>query len=873
MYAIPSSPMPPNSFAANDVDESTDENSMAGLAKRVSAYLARVVGALADFEDQLLCEAGFFAREEHLEKHIHLLLREFESNRRAAVLFSRSDAVGLLIAQLVANPQVGSAGPDLHSRRQQQFVFAASVLLTSTTILTTLREQPPLLERLWAFLARPAPLDPAQLQYWCRVAGILLLNSPSAAVGGHTPNTGSPNSPDQHSVARLLPRLLRHVYSDAICWLIKCLLGLPIGSPSQQGEGEVNHANLGMPPLGTVSPLSLRTAITGEHALLSPCVDVLLEGGEGASNAADLLCTLCETLPERTDAVELMRSFVPSVTPLLPRVYDAALALDGPKTTSDARIAALKLTSATLRLETRCSGLADEGLSWLPVELLQPDVSDHAVSADSPFARLLAPRLAALRERLLHSKSLQQVQTAELLATLLSTAPKSLHEPIAQSGLIEAAASLFLKNDANGGGRQDFVRHLILKGFKAALSAENGSPTLHKALVLSSGLPKMMLRALAAQGSQPVAASSREYIVLLHNELSSAADKEPTLGSLLSQCGSSWLDLKAAIMQGSVPSLEAVESPLSSSPVSPMPPIARPAELVKEDAFEGEIHIEEIVDENEEDEGVVFISDSHDEADTAPLLPGPVTAAVDAENIDPNSPPSSPSPSKRMRGTKPAGAGGSGTPRPATRLAAAQNDPASPFEKSSAIGMASLLPPPPPASPPPPSKTNTTANPGTPRPDAANHPGTPRPEKEQLRFVEESTLRTSEDFSCDTPQPKVVRKEYLTRRAKENFGNDTPGKTPAVVKEVHVEKAADNTATEASPSKLPRRNPSRAKKIPPAPAPIVGFDSCKREAASPSKGAAAVPAENDSPQRGAGGNEEEDSSVKELRSSVRSLCF
>ena len=231
-----------------------------------------------------------------------------------------------------------------------------------------------------------------------------------------SPNTGSPNSPDQHSVARLLPRLLRHVYSDAICWLIKCLLGLPIGSPSQQGEGEVNHANLGMPPLGTVSPLSLRTAITGEHALLSPCVDVLLEGGEGASNAADLLCTLCETLPERTDAVELMRSFVPSVTPLLPRVYDAALALDGPKTTSDARIAALKLTSATLRLETRCSGLADEGLSWLPVELLQPDVSDHAVSADSPFARLLAPRLAALRERLLHSKSLQQVQTAELLA-------------------------------------------------------------------------------------------------------------------------------------------------------------------------------------------------------------------------------------------------------------------------------------------------------------------------------------------------------------------------------------------------------------------------------------------------------------------------
>ena len=82
MYAIPSSPMPPNSFVANDVDESTDENSMAGLAKRVSAYLARVVGALADFEDQLLCEAGFFAREEHLETHI----KTFDATSNTGVL-------------------------------------------------------------------------------------------------------------------------------------------------------------------------------------------------------------------------------------------------------------------------------------------------------------------------------------------------------------------------------------------------------------------------------------------------------------------------------------------------------------------------------------------------------------------------------------------------------------------------------------------------------------------------------------------------------------------------------------------------------------------------------------------------------------------
>lgn len=68
------------------------EESIAGLAKRVSAYLARVVGALADFEDQLLLEDGFFAREEHFEAQINSLRREFDQNRRAQARYPRPAA-------------------------------------------------------------------------------------------------------------------------------------------------------------------------------------------------------------------------------------------------------------------------------------------------------------------------------------------------------------------------------------------------------------------------------------------------------------------------------------------------------------------------------------------------------------------------------------------------------------------------------------------------------------------------------------------------------------------------------------------------------------------------------------------------------------
>ena len=66
-------------------EDTVGTSDLQGLAKRVSAYLARVVGALADFEDRLLYEDGFFAREEHFEAQIDSLRREFEHNRRAQV--------------------------------------------------------------------------------------------------------------------------------------------------------------------------------------------------------------------------------------------------------------------------------------------------------------------------------------------------------------------------------------------------------------------------------------------------------------------------------------------------------------------------------------------------------------------------------------------------------------------------------------------------------------------------------------------------------------------------------------------------------------------------------------------------------------------
>ena len=905
VYVIPSSPVEPVSFSGPQECEVVEETSIASLAKRVSSYLARVVGALADFEDRLLTEDGFFAREEHFEAQIESLRREFEGNKKATVrprptqahttsthppeaidvtalgdwltlcarvcvhvcacvspqsLFSRSDTVGLLIAQLIANPSGAGASSELHSRRQQQFVFAASVLLTSSTILRTLRNSPALLDRMWAFVVRPAPLDSVQLQYWCRVVGTLLLHSPDA----NHPSTAA-------AVAPLLPRLLRHVYSDSVCVLIKCLLGLPLGSPMPGGadspvSSPVGGLHAGAPAAGGAGAVSMLTALSGEHSVLTPCVDLVLEGGEGAANAAELPCTLCATLPDRADALELRAAFVHSFTPLLARVYEAALGPDA--IPAEARIGALKVAAAALNLEHRCTALMAEQDAWLPTTLLQPDATETAAEGaggamphPSPFAQLLAPRLDALAARLINSKSLVQLQLAELLATVMQTAPAWLREPICDAGLLSAAVSLFLRPDSNGGGRQDFVRHILLRGLRSTLETRD-APRLHHALIVGSGLPLAMLRAL---NSTRLSAPPREYVRLLYLELGQASECDSSIRELLSGCGREWIDLGKAIVRG-------VANKPDSAPASPVPlawssptratpmDAAAPAELVyvepdaEVDAQEADASTALPPSLGAQPEAVAIGEETSaaDDADEPHDVCDGDSAKVDAENIDPNSPPST----KRAR-SRPIGA--CGTPRP--RM--------SPFDASASqeVGMASLAPPPP-HSPPPPMHSPSDGevrqagdvHPGTPRPDAGipvPHPDTPRPadspdprgSNASLRFVEDSTLRSSEDFSRDTPQPKLVRRAYLHRKAKENFGARTPGDSPG---------ASPGASPGSSPGASPKDSPGAGSKRS-VPNLVVGFQIRGKE--------------NDQEAADAVDAAEEDGDLTQLRSSVRSLCF
>lgn len=191
------------------------------MTDMVPVFLARTVEGLAAFEDTLLKRDGFFQRQEHFEAKIEAVRLELDRNSRAKTVFANPDAVQLLIASLTAESLLDGLGVDGDGAvRRQQFVFASAVLLTTDVAMRTIRANPPLLRQLWQYVESPTLLDPVQLQYWCRCAGGLLLSGGDGA----TPSGGS--EPPVAGLGTLLRHLLRHLHSDAVAVLLKCLLSV-----------------------------------------------------------------------------------------------------------------------------------------------------------------------------------------------------------------------------------------------------------------------------------------------------------------------------------------------------------------------------------------------------------------------------------------------------------------------------------------------------------------------------------------------------------------------------------------------------------------------------------------------------------------------
>ena len=184
-----------------------------------------------------------------------------------------------------------------------------------------------------------------------------------------------------------------------------------------------------------------------------------------------------------------------------------------------------------------------------------------------------------------------------------------------------------------------------------------------------------------------------------------------------------------------------------------------------------------------------------------------------------------------------------------------------------------------------------------------------------LGYVEGSTLRTSEDFSRDTPQPKLIRRAYLHRKAKERFGPRTPSSPTSSPDKTDTEKSprggglfsggslasllsprsdrrrgSPGNSPSNSPSNSPGNSPTKRERSPSMPAAqslsaALGISASARRLSdtllagpllgSPGAGQRQrhTPAVASDQEPDVADEEAEDPVLSQLRSSVRSLCF
>ena len=152
----------------------------------------------------------------------------------------------------------------------------------------------------------------------------------------------------------------------------------------------------------------------------------------------------------------------------------------------------------------------------------------------------LSTHLDSVRLCLRGSGGETQLALARLVRAYVETAPASLGGAIADAHLLEAALDLFFEDDVNGGGRQDFVRHVLIAAIGGALRADD--PRLAHALFGSGRLLERLERGLSTPEGN---LASPEHLRMLLAHLIQLSSLE-TVSERLAACDS-WSSIRAAV--------------------------------------------------------------------------------------------------------------------------------------------------------------------------------------------------------------------------------------------------------------------------------------------------------------------------------------
>lgn len=465
-------------------------------SSQMATVLKRYVDILTKKEAHLLEQEGFFNREEHFELFLQEVRSEFDSHPKIRACFAHK-AGALSCIRFLLGQGEHARDPAAETRRYE-LSFMSTVLLRTASVAGVLTKEPQLMEALLGFAGQPAPLDVAVVHYWCKVFRHL--------VGLHVCD---------RRLVGALASLVPHVADDSVQALLSEYLG-------SVGGG-----------------VSLLPCLRSGANPLAPLVDALSASAAASRNACEVLCAVCVATSDAQDR-PLHAAVWRALEPALPRFLRAVFC-----------------GGAGGRFEP----CVEHCLSFL-VELLMlhTRVGADPASAEGGAAQLLLPHFGALREMMRSEQPFVQLKAAEVLTVALVLVEEADDDALAlaivAARVLPLSAQLFFAPDINGGGRQDFLRHVLLRVFCEALACDNA--LVHRDLLqpASGALAATIVRS----ARRPFAHGSLTHTQMALRLVNDACGRLPLVRALCAETPG-WRGVARAVVGPAAAALPSPEPP------------------------------------------------------------------------------------------------------------------------------------------------------------------------------------------------------------------------------------------------------------------------------------------------------------------------
>ena len=466
-----------------------------------------------------LLDNDSFTLEELLEEEE--LLQECKAQNDKLISFlTQPETMVKLITYIVEMPQEADSEP-----RRFKYPYVASEVLACDVqafrdeLLSP--QQGHLLEQILSILEQPAPLAPVLIGYCSKVLVSLFKSSPDAFMQYFTNLWAQQREDSPLSIAKLLPRLLTHMGSDAV---LQLLIMLCVGEPPMLEAGAVQ-----------MQPPTSATWLPHDDLIPSLLDNLSAADAESVQNSAVLLCSILE---QSTAVPSCLSEPSDQVQTRCEGLVRVCLGGEG----GEEGVLNLAAMDVLLKVLEQCRELkvasSPGGCTSLLLQAVTANVERFFMALATPavmpprFSRFLNSLPPAEAEVMPRPRAPQRCRLLDLFQEAVRSESMPLLQALCELELFHIVlALLLLPHNCN-------VLHMrAARIIEASLYMEGEcAAMLQQALLHEARLAPRVLEFLVKAPGMQTRPSCHGFVMTLAGVLVEAAGREPRVGSALEGC-------------------------------------------------------------------------------------------------------------------------------------------------------------------------------------------------------------------------------------------------------------------------------------------------------------------------------------------------